>query len=247
MAKPLPTNQLFSLQDKTVICTGATGGIGLEMCKSLGEAGADIVSIQLPNDPNAALLSKHLEKIGRNFRAYECDLADTSAIRATFQAIWTAGIKPCVLLNCAGVNRRRPVIEITDEDLELILSINLKATYIAAQEFAKRLINLGIPGKIINIGSVTAFRGMYNVSAYASSKGGVIQMTKAFSNEYISTPLTKQLQDDTAYNNYILKGTPAGRWGTPEDLRGAAIFLASRASDFVTGSSLIVDGGMLAT
>ena len=138
-----------------------------------------------------------------------------------------------------------------------------------------------IPGKIINIGSVTSFRGMYNVSAYASSKGGVIQMTKAFSNEfaphgiqvncicpgqvspatlyswssvavsdwsrYISTPLTKQLQNDRAYNDYILRGTPAGRWGTPEDLRGAAIFLASGASDFVTGSSLIVDGGMLAT
>ncbi|KAJ5836744.1 gluconate 5-dehydrogenase [Penicillium robsamsonii] len=261
MAEHLPTNQLFSLQDKTVICTGATGGIGLEMCKSLGEAGADIVSIQLPNDPNTASLSKHLTKIGRNFWVFECDLVDTSAIRATFQAIWTAGIQPCILLNCAGVNRRRPVIEVTDEDLDLILSINLKATYVVAQEFGKRLINLGLPGKIINIGSVTSFRGMYNVSAYASSKGGVIQMTKAFSNEfaphniqvncicpgYISTPLTKQLQNDTAYNNYILKGTPTGRWGTPEDLRGAAIFLASRASDFVTGSSLIVDGGMLAT
>lgn len=120
MAKPLPTNQLFSLQGKTVICTGATGGIGLEMCKSLGEAGADIVSIQLPNDPNAASISKHLVEIGRNFWAFECDLADTSAIRATFQAIWNAGIKPSVLLNCAGVNRRRPVIETTDEDLDLV-------------------------------------------------------------------------------------------------------------------------------
>ncbi|KAJ5955851.1 gluconate 5-dehydrogenase [Penicillium viridicatum] len=253
MTKPLSTNQLFSLQDKTVICTGATGGIGLEMCKSLGEAGADIVSIQLPNDPNAASLSRHLAEIGRNFWAFECDLADTSAIRATFQAIWNAGIKPAVLLNCAGVNRRRPVIETTDEDLDLILSINLKATYVVAQEFGKRLIDLGIPGKIINIGSVTSFRGMYNVSAYASSKGGVTQMTKAFSNEFaphdiqVNCICPGKLQNDTAYNNYILKGTPAGRWGTPEDLRGAAIFLASRASDFVTGSSLIVDGGMLAT
>ncbi|KAL3473535.1 hypothetical protein BJX99DRAFT_248845 [Aspergillus californicus] len=234
MVNALPINQLFSLQDKT--------------------AGADIVSIQLPNDPNAASLSKHLTEIGRHFRVFECDLADASAIRATFQAIWQAGIKPSVLLNCAGVNRRRPVIEMTYDDLDL-------ATYVVAQEFGKRLISLGMPGKIINIGSVTAFRGMYNVSAYASSKGGVVQMTKAFSNEfaphdiqvncicpgYISTHLTKALQSDTVYNDYILKGTPAGRWGTPEDLRGAAIFLASRASNFVTGSSLIVDGGMLAT
>ncbi|OJZ80187.1 hypothetical protein ASPFODRAFT_53824 [Aspergillus luchuensis CBS 106.47] len=224
------------------------------MCKCFGEAGADIVSIQLPNDPNTAHLSNFLTQIRRKFWIFECDLADTSAIRATFQAIWNAGIKPSILLNCAGVNRRCPVIEMTEEDLDL-------ATYIVAQEFGKRLINLRIPGEIINIGSVTSFRGMYNVSAYASSKGGVIQMTKAFSNEfaphgiqvncicpgYISTPLTKQLQNDTAYNDYILSGTPAGRWGSPEDLRGAAIFLASGASDFVTGSSLIVDGGMLAT
>ncbi|KAJ9487358.1 hypothetical protein VN97_g5978 [Penicillium thymicola] len=120
MAKPLSINQLFSLQDKTVICTGATGGIGLEMCKSLGEAGADIVSIQLPDDPNAASLSRHLAEIGRNLQAFECDLMDTSAIRATFQAIWNAGVNPSVLLNCAGVNRRRPVIETTDEDLDLV-------------------------------------------------------------------------------------------------------------------------------
>lgn len=120
MVKHLPTNELFSLQDKIVICTGATGGIGLEMSKSLGEAGADIVSIQLPNDPNAASLSDHFKKIGRNFWVFECDLADTSAIRATFQAIWNAGIMPSVLLNCAGVNRRRPVIEMTDDDLDLV-------------------------------------------------------------------------------------------------------------------------------
>lgn len=120
MAKHLPTNELFSLQGKIVICTGATGGIGLEMSKSLGEAGADIVSIQLPNDPNAASLSDHLNKIGRNFWVFECDLADTSAIRATFQAVWNAGIMPSVLLNCAGVNRRRPVIEMTDDDLDLV-------------------------------------------------------------------------------------------------------------------------------
>lgn len=120
MAKHLPTNQLFSLRGKTVICTGATGGIGLELSKSLGEAGADIISIQLPNDPNAPFLLDHLTKIGRTFRAFECDLADTSAIRAVFQAIWDAGIKPSVLLNCAGINRRRPVIEMTDDDLDLV-------------------------------------------------------------------------------------------------------------------------------
>ncbi|KAJ5152525.1 gluconate 5-dehydrogenase [Penicillium capsulatum] len=256
----LPTNQLFSLEGKTVICTGATGGIGQSLCKSLAEAGADIISIQIPNDPNAGSLSKCLTELGRKLWTFECNLTEPSSVRSTFRNIWNAGISPSVLLNCAGVNRRRPLTEVTDEDLELILSINLKATYIAAQEYAKRLLELKLPGKMINVGSVTSFRGMYNVSAYASSKGGVVQMTKSFSNElaphniqvncicpgYIRTPLTKQLENDPVYNDFILKATPAGRWGTPEDLRGACIFLASDASNFVTGSSLIVDGGMVA-
>ncbi|KAJ5099087.1 hypothetical protein N7532_006088 [Penicillium argentinense] len=256
----LPTDKLFSLQGKTAICTGATGGIGQTLCKSLAMAGADIVSIQIPNDVHAESLSKSISELDRKFWSFECNLTDPTSIRSTFQAIWQAGIMPSVLLNCAGVNRRCPITEVTDDDLDLIISINLKATYVAAQEFANKLLHLKLPGKIINIGSVTSYRGMYNVSAYASSKGGVIQMTKSFSNElaphniqvncvcpgYISTPLTTQLENDSAYNEFILKGTPAGRWGTPEDLRGAVIFLASGASNFVTGSSLIVDGGMLA-
>lgn len=200
----LPTNQLFSLEGKTVICTGATGGIGQSLCKSLAEAGADIISIQIPNDPNTGSLSKCLTELGRKLWTFECNLTEPSSIRSTFREIWNAGISPSVLLNCAGVNRRRPLTEVTDEDLELvwsesvicfsslfeprltffqILSINLKATYLAAQEFVKRLLELKLPGKVINVGSVTSFRGMYNVSAYASSKGGVVQMTKSFSTE----------------------------------------------------------------
>ncbi|KAJ6114114.1 gluconate 5-dehydrogenase [Penicillium capsulatum] len=241
----LPTNQLFSLEGKTVICTGATGGIGQSLCKSLAEAGADIISIQIPNDPNAGSLSKCLTELGRKLWTFECNLTEPSSVRSTFRNIWNAGISPSVLLNCAGVNRRRPLTEVTDEDLELILSINLKATYIAAQEYAKRLLELKLPGKMINVGSVTSFRGMYNVSAYASSKGGVVQMTKSFSNE-LAPHNIQQLENDPVYNDFILKATPAGRWGTPEDLRGACIFLASDASNFVTGSSLIVDGGMVA-
>ncbi|KAF4761602.1 hypothetical protein HAV15_007017 [Penicillium sp. str.  len=256
----LPTDKLFSLQGKTVICTGATGGIGQTLCKSLAIAGADIISIQISNDVHSESLSRSISEIGQKLWTFECNLTDPSSIRSTFQSIWLAGIRPSILLNCAGVNRRGPITEVTDDDLDLILSVNLKATYVAAQEFANKLLQLQLPGKIINIGSVTSYRGMYNVSAYASSKGGVIQMTKSFSNElaphniqvncicpgYIITPLTTQLENDPVYNDFILKGTPAGRWGTPEDLRGAVIFLASEASNFVTGSSLIVDGGVLA-
>jgi 2-deoxy-D-gluconate 3-dehydrogenase len=141
----------------------------------------------------------------------------------------------------------------------------------------KRLLLLQKPGKIINVGSMTCFVGMYNVSAYAASKGGVLQMTKAFSNElaekgiqvncicpgyiciaafrlrkrlitslrYIDTPLTAAIREDQEYESFVLRRTPAKRWGTPEDLRGAVLFLASRASDFVSGSAIVVDGGML--
>lgn len=159
-----------------------------------------------------------------------------------------------------------------------ILSVNLKASFVTSQEVSKKLLELDRPGKIINIGSMTSFLGMYNVSAYASSKGGVLQMTKAFSNElavkgiqvncicpgfvppcrdndgigclltgsrYFKTPLTEDIINDKEYNDFVMKRTPAERWGEPKDLRGALIFLASSASDFVTGAPIIVDGGML--
>lgn len=204
LSKHLSASQLFSLQGKKVVCTDATEGIGQEMCIALEEAGADVVSIQLPDDANAQVLSSQLSNIGCSFCSFDCNLWDLFAIQSTFQAIWAAGIVSDILLNCAGVNRRGPVMEMTDEDLDLvrkiwtdwplslwhqdwpvfqILSINLKATYVVAQEFAKHLLQLRRPGKIINIGSVTSYCGMRNVSAYASSKEGVIQLTKAFSNE----------------------------------------------------------------
>lgn len=116
----LPTNQLFSLEGKVVVCTGATGDIGQSLCRALAEAGADIVSIQIPNDPNAENLSESLAGLGRKLWTFECNPMDSSSIRSTFKNIWDTGITPSILLNCAGVNRRRPVTEITDEDLELV-------------------------------------------------------------------------------------------------------------------------------
>ena len=116
----LPTDKLFSLQGKTVICTGATGGIGQTLCKSLAIAGADIVSIQIANDVHAESLSRSISELGRNFWTFECNLTDPSSIRAIFQDIWLAGITPSILLNCAGVNRRCPITEVTDDDLDLV-------------------------------------------------------------------------------------------------------------------------------
>lgn len=145
-------------------------------------------------------------------------------------------------------------------DCPQIFAVNLKGSYVAAQEFGMQCIKLGRSGKIINIASFTSFVAMTNVSAYAATKGGVLQMTKAFSNEwaqhgiqvnciapgYIRTPLSLKLVEQyPEMEKYITDRTPAGRWGNPADLRGAVLFLASPASDFVTGQSIVVDGGMM--
>ncbi|KAH7006630.1 hypothetical protein EDB82DRAFT_493925 [Fusarium venenatum] len=255
----LPVNQLFSVHGRTAICTGVTGGIGFELCAALAEAGADIVSIQLPNDPAGPRLQEMVVVFGRSFKSFECDVADSKSLRACFVSIWAAGVEPAILLNAAGVNQRGSMEDLTDDDIDKVLAINLKASFVTCQEFAKKSFEKGRPGKIINIGSMTSFIGMYNVSAYASSKGGILQMTKAFSNElaprgiqvncicpgYIKTPLTEALVKDKSYNDFIMSRTPAMRWGEPKDLRGALIFLASPASDFITGVPIIVDGGML--
>ncbi|KAH0837716.1 2-dehydro-3-deoxy-D-gluconate 5-dehydrogenase [Fonsecaea pedrosoi] len=180
----VPTSQLFSLEGKTVVATGGTGGLGLEICIALAEAGADIVSIHLPRDPGQTTLEEGVRKLGRKVIGFECDVGDSKQLRETFDRMWKADVVPDILLNCAGLNRRGPIEDMTDDKIDLIFSVNLKGAYVAAQEFGQRLIKLGRPGKIINFGSFTSYVAMTNVSAYAATKGGVLQMTKAFSNEW---------------------------------------------------------------
>ncbi|EXJ60787.1 hypothetical protein A1O7_04940 [Cladophialophora yegresii CBS 114405] len=255
-----PVSELFSLQGKTAVCTGATGGLGLSMSIALAEAGADIVSIQIANDPRADMLKEAVAACGQKLQVFETNVADSVALRRCFAEIWAAGVVPDILLNCAGINRRAKVEDFTDEDIDAIYAINQKASFVAAQEVGKKLLELKRPGKIINIASIISFIGNYNIAAYAATKGAVLQMTKAMSNEwakhginvncicpgYIMTAMTKNYTEDKEYYNYIIGRTPAGRWGLPEDFRGAIIFLASKASDFVCGTSLVVDGGMIA-
>jgi 2-dehydro-3-deoxy-D-gluconate 5-dehydrogenase len=179
-------HSLFTLEGKTAIATGSTGGLGLEMTVALANAGCDIVSIELPNDPRAPLLAEAISSANRKLSVYHCDVADSAALRATFAKIWQDGIVPDVLLNCAGINRRGHVEDLEDEDIDAVFAINLKASFVAAQEVGKRLLELGRKGKIINIASIIAFIANINISPYACTKGGVLQMTKAFSNEWSS-------------------------------------------------------------
>ncbi|KAK5711345.1 hypothetical protein LTR17_018472 [Elasticomyces elasticus] len=253
---------LFSLKGKTAIVTGGTGGLGTAMTMALASGGADIVSIELPDDKGAQNLRDAIKQTGRKLSQYQCDVRTPKELRACYQKIWADGVKADILLNCAGVQRRAEAADFTDEDIDLVLDVNIKATLVSCQEFAKPLLAEGRPGKIINIASIISFIGGKNITPYAASKGGVLQVTKAFSNEwaergiqcncinpgYFRTPMTTQYSEDPKYkdfNDYILSRTPAKRWGEPSDLQGAVIFLASKASDYVSGTSIVVDGGFL--
>ncbi|KAL2834397.1 hypothetical protein BDW59DRAFT_168669 [Aspergillus cavernicola] len=256
----IPTTNLFSLNGKTAIVTGATQPLAAEMSLTMAEAGANIIALISPWDPDDADLKSSIHAVGREIRIWKADVGDTPSLRACFKEIWKAVVTPDILLNFSTINRRGPVEEMMDEDIDVIFAVNLKGAYIAAQEFGLRLIALNRPGKIINFASMTAHLPMTNVSAYAAAKAGVVQMTRALSNEwaprdiqvncispgYTKTSMTSSLlAEDPGMESYITSRTPAGRWGVPEDYRGVILFLSSQASDFVTGTTVVVDGGMM--
>lgn len=176
--------KMFSLAGKTAIVTGSTGGLGTGMTTALASAGADIISIELPNDPGSSVLAEAIRACGRKVTQYQCDVKTPASLRECYKKIWADGVKADILLNCAGVQRRAEAENFTDEEIELVLDINIKATLVSCQEFAKPLLSEGRPGKIINIASIISFIGGKNITPYAASKGAVLQVTKAFSNEW---------------------------------------------------------------
>lgn len=179
--------KLFSLHGKTAIVTGGTGGLGTAMTMALASGGADIISIEIKDDPNSKMLSDAVQKTGRKLTQYQCDVRDPKDLRAMYAKIWQDGHQGDILLNCAGIQRRAEAEDFTDEDIEAVLDINLKATLVSCQEFAKPILKDGNrKGKIINIASIISFIGGKNITPYAASKGGVMQLSKAFSNEWSS-------------------------------------------------------------
>ncbi|CAK7204030.1 hypothetical protein SEUCBS139899_006781 [Sporothrix eucalyptigena] len=251
-------HSMFSLEGKTAIITGATGGLGKSIALAFTKAGAAIVSIELPDDPNSSSLAAAINEAGGPpVRVFSCNVADGAAVRKAYAEIWAADIVPDILVNCAGTSIRRACEDTSDAELDLLFELNAKSTYISCQEFGRKLLSLSRPGKIINIASVTAFQANRNTSAYAATKGAVMQMTKGFSNEWVSkgiqvnaispgymhTPLTELYYTDKAASDYLMNRVPAGRWGQPEDLDTAALFLASPMNSFTSGVSITVDGG----
>lgn len=242
---------MFDIRDKKVIMTGGATGLGFGMATALRKAGADLAIIDI---------SPRLEEAVASLGAYgiRADISTHEARIDAFNAALARLGGVDVFINCAGIQRRHKSEEFPMEDWQAVLDVNLTATFDFCQLAGKEMLKKG-KGKIINVASMLSFFGGYTVPAYAASKGGVAQLTKALSNEwaskgvnvnaiapgYMATDMNKKLIEDQNRNEKILSRIPAGRWGTPEDVGGVAVFLSSAASDYISGAVIPVDGGYL--
>jgi 2-dehydro-3-deoxy-D-gluconate 5-dehydrogenase len=246
----------FDLGGKAALVTGASTGLGRGMTLALAAAGADIL---LVDHVASGAVADEVRALGRRALSVTLDLSQKdSAHRAVETAIGEYG-KIDILINNAGIIRRAPAVDYTEADWDDVMTLNAKTVFFMAQAAARDMKKRRY-GKIINIASLLSFQGGVFVPSYAASKGAVAQLTKALANEwapdgicvnaiapgYMATNNTKALREDPVRSRAILDRIPAGRWGAPEDLQGAAIFLASSSSDYVNGHVLVVDGGWLA-
>ncbi|WDI30085.1 2-dehydro-3-deoxy-D-gluconate 5-dehydrogenase KduD [Hyphococcus flavus] len=248
---------MFSLKDKVALVTGANTGIGQGLAIGLAAAGADIAAVgrTAPEETKA-----EVEKLGRRFAFIEADLSSTDGVEAVVTAAEAALGPVDILVNNAGTIKRNDALDFTEEDWDSVMDVNLKTLFFLSQAVARKMVAAGCKGKIINIASMLSFQGGIRVASYTASKSGVAGLTKLLANEwalkninvnaiapgYIATNNTAALRADEKRNAEILGRIPAGRWGNPDDLAGAVVFLASSASDYVHGTTLAVDGGWLA-
>jgi 2-deoxy-D-gluconate 3-dehydrogenase len=247
---------IFDLTGSSAIVTGASTGLGRGMALGLAAAGADILLVDyVPCNEVAG----EVQKLGRKGVPLKVDLSQMDSIKNVFDTAISSFGKIDILINNAGIIRRAPAIDFTEKDWDDVLAINSKTVFFLSQAVARDMIKRRY-GKIVNVASLLAFQGGVFVPSYAASKGAVAQVTKALANEwatlgitvnaiapgYMATNNTRALREDPIRTRAILDRIPAGRWGTPEDIQGAAVFLASHASDYVTGHVLVVDGGWMA-
>lgn len=250
---------LFDLTGKKALVTGGSYGLGRAMAEALIEAGAAVGLVDVSSEL-ATTVSELLAKSGPQRRAagIKADLLDRAQRRRAFDEFIAAFGTIDILVNNAGIQRRHKAEEFPIADWDKVIELNLTAVFELCQMAGRVMLEKG-SGKIINVASLLSFTGGLTVPAYAAAKGGVAQLTKALANEwasrgvnvnalapgYMDTPLNTALVNDPARSRQILDRIPAGRWGLPSDLKGAVVFLASRASDYVHGTVLAVDGGFL--
>ena len=244
----------FDLTGKVALVTGGNTGLGQGIALALAEAGADIVSVALSDSDDTVA---KVQALGRRAHAISADLTSIEPVERVVQEALAAMSRIDILVNNAGLIRRADAVDFTEADWDLVMNINLKTVFFMSQAVARLFIKQGDGGKIINIASMLSFQGGIRVPSYTASKSGVAGLTKLMANEwaphritanaiapgYFATANTQALREDPVRSAEILGRIPAGRWGEPSDLGGAAVFLASRASDYVQGAILPVDGG----
>ena len=249
---------LFDLTGKVALVTGCKRGIGFAMAEGLAEAGADIIGVSASLERNGSKIEQAIEAKGRKFQGYQCDFSDRKALESFISELKSKHQKIDILVNNAGTIMRKPAAEHPDEYWDKVIEVNLSAQFILSREIGKDMIANG-SGKIIFTASLLTFQGGITVPGYAASKGAIGQLTMALSNEwasknvqvnaiapgYIATDNTEALRDNPDRNKSILERIPAGRWGNPEDFKGPIVFLASKASDFMSGAILTIDGGWM--
>jgi 2-dehydro-3-deoxy-D-gluconate 5-dehydrogenase len=246
----------FRLERKVALVTGASAGLGAAIAIALAEAGADVACHGNSRRPDATC--EAIARLSRRTAAVGGDLIDRKVSRRLVEETEKKLGPIDILINNAGTIRRGPAVNYTDADWDSVIEVNLSSVFRLSQEAGKRMIERG-RGRIVNIASVLSFQGGVTVPAYAASKGGLAQLTKALANEwaakgvnvnaiapgYMRTDNTLTLQRDETRNRQILERIPAGRWGDPADVAGAAVFLSSSASDYIHGHVLVVDGGWM--
>jgi 2-deoxy-D-gluconate 3-dehydrogenase len=247
----------FQLEGRVAIVTGCNTGLGQGMARALAQAGADIVGVNV-SDPKET--RAQIEGMGRGFMDLRANLADISGLEGlVVEALKLRG-RVDILVNNAGIIRREDAIKFSEKDWDDVVNLNLKTVFFFSQAVARQFIAQGQGGKIINVASMLSFQGGVRVPSYTASKSGVTGITRLMANEwaaqrinvnaiapgYMATNNTAALRADEGRNASILERIPAGRWGTPDDLAGPVVFLASQASDYVNGYTIAVDGGWLA-
>lgn len=247
----------FDLSGKLAVVTGGNRGVGQGIAEALARAGADIVSIQ--TKPECPETAKKIQALGRVCYPVQLDLLKLTDAEPIAREIESEYGPVHILINNAGIQRRHPAEQFPLCDWDDVLQVQLRSVFLLCQAFGRRMLERG-QGKIINLASLLSFSGGLTVPAYAAAKGGVAQLTKALANEwaskginvnaiapgYIDTDMNTALKNDPVRYPQITTRIPAGRWGTPEDLGGPAVFLASSAADYVHGQILCVDGGWMA-
>ncbi len=247
----------FNLTGKVAVVTGANTGLGQGMCVALAQAGAKVCGVARRSCAETQAL---IEENGGEFLEIIADLGTTEPIDRIIAEAKAKFSRVDILVNNAGIISREDAIDVSEEAWDRVIDINEKVVFFMTQAFAKEYIAQGGGGKVINVASMLSYQGGIRVPSYTASKSAILGLTRALANEwaskginvnaiapgYMATNNTSQLRKDADRSEAILDRIPAGRWGTPEDMKGAVVFLASAASDYVNGFTIAVDGGWLA-